>query len=192
LFAPSLKNERDERRSLKDLVLCWQFRAHVQSSNGADCITPDAVGVEIKTLEHGHETRKPILHSFAAAESTPGWTKSLSRGIFWVAERDGSEIHRISRHEGFEVTNALFQEMIEWLRAQGCDPPDHYWERRYPLEIRSSTKSWVPCLRLQPSREGRCLKLDLLDPLLALNRRFCSVARTPNALKFDDNNCGVW
>ena len=36
------------------------------------------------------------------------------------------------------------------------------------------------------------LKLDPLNPLLTLNRRFCSVTRTRNALKFDDNNCGIW
>lgn len=48
------------------------------------------------------------------------------------AERDGREMHSISRYGGSEVVEDLFQAMIKWLSARGGDLPDHYWMKQYP------------------------------------------------------------
>lgn len=47
------------------------------------------------------------------------------------AERDGRELHRISRYGGDEAVEDVFQAMLEWLNARGCDLPDHYWMKQY-------------------------------------------------------------
>lgn len=44
----------------------------------------------------------------------------------------GGKRHEIGKHGGPEVCDELFREMAAWLRGQGHQAPDHYWQQTFP------------------------------------------------------------
>ena len=50
-----------------------------------------------------------------------------------TATLDGKRLHEVGKHGGPEVRDGLFREITAWLKGQGHQTPDHYWNQQFPM-----------------------------------------------------------
>ena len=58
--------------------------------------------------------------------------KSESMRYVASAITRGVKIHEIGKYGESDVEPELYQEMADWLRVRGYNPPGHYWVKNFP------------------------------------------------------------